>query len=159
MKGVSRLRPPPALVAIVFAVVIGGALVLVSGANPIQAYAAIVGGALAPDNLPNTLNWATPLVGMTLAAAIPLRGGMINLANLTDGLIPNPTDDLIAKPADDLIAHIRRREEEGLPPGGFGLLLAKGTVDELLYNEIGNEVLLIKYIDRAPSSQNDPLVH
>ena len=67
--------------------------------------------------------------------------------------------NLIAKPADDLIAHIRRREEEGLPAGGFGLLLAKGTVDELLYNEIGNEVLLIKYIDRAPSSQNDPLVH
>jgi hypothetical protein len=28
-----------------------------------------------------------------------------------------------------------------------------------LYNEIGNEVLLIKYIDRAPSSQNDSLVH
>ena len=52
---------------------------LVSGANPIQAYSAIVAGSLAPDNLPNTLNWATPLVGMTLAAAIPLRGGMINL--------------------------------------------------------------------------------
>ena len=36
-------------------------------------------GALAPENLPNTLSWATPLVGMTLAAAIPLRGGMVNL--------------------------------------------------------------------------------
>ena len=79
MSAVARLRPPPALVAIVFAVAVGGALVLASGANPIQAYAAIVVGALAPDNLPNTLNWATPLVGMTLAAAIPLRGGMINL--------------------------------------------------------------------------------
>jgi len=33
-------------------------------------------------------------------------------------------------------------------------------VDELLYNEIGNEVLLIKYIDRtAPTMQDDPLVH
>jgi hypothetical protein len=31
--------------------------------------------------------------------------------------------------------------------GGFGLLLASGTVDELIYNEIGNEVLLIKYVD------------
>ena len=29
--------------------------------------------------MPDTLNWATPLVGMTLAAAIPLRGGMVNL--------------------------------------------------------------------------------
>jgi anti-sigma regulatory factor (Ser/Thr protein kinase) len=85
--------------------------------------------------------------------------GTDRVANLTNDLISNLTTDLIPKPTDDLIAHIRRREEEGLPLGGFGLLLAKGTVDELLYNEIGNEVLLIKYIDRAPSSQNDPLMH
>lgn len=75
----ARFRPPPALIAIVFAVAVGGVLVLASGANPIQAYAAIVIGSLAPGNWPNTLNWATSLVGMTLAAAIPLRGGMINL--------------------------------------------------------------------------------
>jgi anti-sigma regulatory factor (Ser/Thr protein kinase) len=31
-------------------------------------------------------------------------------------------------------------------PGGYGLLLAAGTVDELIYSEIGNEVLLIKYV-------------
>jgi anti-sigma regulatory factor (Ser/Thr protein kinase) len=85
--------------------------------------------------------------------------GTDRIANPTDGLIANLADDLIAKPTDDLIAHIRRREEEGLPPGGFGLLLARGTVDELLYNEIGNEVLLIKYVDRTPPIQNDPLVH
>jgi general nucleoside transport system permease protein len=60
-------------------VLVGGALVLASGANPLVAYGEIVVGALRPDNLANTLNWATPLVGMTLAAAIPLRGGMINL--------------------------------------------------------------------------------
>ena len=83
--------------------------------------------------------------------------GTDRIANPAD-FIPNLTD-YIPNPTDDLIAHIRRREEEGLPVGGFGLLLARGTVDELLYNEIGNEVLLIKYIDRAPSSQNEPLVH
>lgn len=43
--------------------------------------------------------------------------------------------------------HIIKREEAGVRPGGFGLLLARGTVDELIYNEIGNEVLLIKYAD------------
>lgn len=48
----------------------------------------------------------------------------------------------------DPIAHITRREEEGLRPGGYGVLLAKGTVDELIYSELGNEVLLIKYTDR-----------
>jgi simple sugar transport system permease protein len=76
---VARLRPPPALAAIAFATLVGGLLILGSGDDPIEAYKQIVIGALAPGNLPNTLNWATPLVGMTLAAAIPLRGGMINL--------------------------------------------------------------------------------
>ena len=53
----------------------------------------------------------------------------------------------IANPADDPTAHIVQREAEGLRPGGYGLLLASGTVDELIYNEVGNEVLLIKYVD------------
>ena len=57
------------------------------------------------------------------------------------------THAAIANPADDPTAHIRQREAEGMRPGGYGLLLAAGTVDELIYNEIGNEVLLIKYVD------------
>ena len=93
--------------------------------------------------------------------------GTDRIVDAIDGVIPNLAEgDLISdltddhsNPTDNLIAHIRRREETGLPPGGFGLLLAKGTVDELLYNEIGNEVLLIKYIDRATPIQGDPLVH
>jgi anti-sigma regulatory factor (Ser/Thr protein kinase) len=59
------------------------------------------------------------------------------------------TNAAIANPADDPTAHIVQREAEGLRPGGYGLLLASGTVDELIYNEIGNEVLLIKYVDSA----------
>ena len=57
------------------------------------------------------------------------------------------THAAIANPAHDPAAHIAQREKEGMRPGGFGLLLARGTVDELLYSEIGNEVLLIKHID------------
>ena len=34
----------------------------------------------------------------------------------------------------------------GLRPGGFGLLLARKIVDEMMYSERGNEVLLIKHI-------------
>ena len=37
--------------------------------------------------------------------------------------------------------------------GGYGLLLASGTVDELIYNDIGNEVVLIKYTDRQPPAE------
>ena len=50
----------------------------------------------------------------------------------------------------NLIAHIPLREEEGMRAGGYGLLLAAGTVDELIYNETGNEVILIKYLDPIP---------
>jgi simple sugar transport system permease protein len=73
------LRPPPVVLAIVFSALAGGALVLVSGHDPLRAYAEIVRGSVFPESLPDTLNWATPLVGMTLVAAIPLRGGMLNL--------------------------------------------------------------------------------
>jgi CheY-like chemotaxis protein/anti-sigma regulatory factor (Ser/Thr protein kinase) len=44
----------------------------------------------------------------------------------------------------DPIAHIERRSEMGLRPGGFGMLLSKQVVDEMFYNEAGNQVLLIK---------------
>ena len=57
----------------------------------------------------------------------------------------------INNPADDLLSHVAAREAQGLRPGGFGLLLAKKLVDELIYSEQGNEVLLVKYID--PISQ------
>jgi anti-sigma regulatory factor (Ser/Thr protein kinase)/ActR/RegA family two-component response regulator len=60
------------------------------------------------------------------------------------------THAAIANPADDPAGHIEQREAEGMRPGGYGLLLASGTVDELIYSEVGNEVLLIKYVDRGP---------
>jgi ABC-type uncharacterized transport system permease subunit len=72
-------RVPPVVLAIGFAVVVGAVLVGVTGAGPLTAYRQIVVGALAPRNLPNTLNWAVPLTGMALAMALPLRGGMVNL--------------------------------------------------------------------------------
>jgi len=45
---------------------------------------------------------------------------------------------------DDPIGHLMVREALGLREGGFGILLARGLVDELQYNEAGNEVRLIK---------------
>jgi anti-sigma regulatory factor (Ser/Thr protein kinase) len=63
------------------------------------------------------------------------------------------THAAIANPNDDPAAHMSQREADGMRPGGYGLLLAGGTVDELIYNEIGNEVLLVKYMD--PTSPVD----
>jgi DNA-binding response OmpR family regulator len=50
-------------------------------------------------------------------------------------------------PQGDPMYHERVREEEGLRPGGFGILIAREMVDEMIYNERHNEVVLLKYLD------------
>ena len=45
------------------------------------------------------------------------------------------------------MAHDQVREDKGLRPGGFGLVLIRAIADELLYNEQRNEVVFVKYID------------
>ena len=52
----------------------------------------------------------------------------------------------IGNPAGQPLRHVEYRESHGMRPGGFGILLARKIVDEMLYNERGNEVLLIKYL-------------
>jgi DNA-binding response OmpR family regulator len=49
---------------------------------------------------------------------------------------------------DDPMSHLMVREELGIRDGGFGILMANGLVDELQYNECGNEVRLVKYIKK-----------
>ncbi len=53
----------------------------------------------------------------------------------------------IGGPPDDPIAHMQVREEKGIRPGGFGLLMVRESVDELLYNEKRNEVVFVKYLE------------
>lgn len=53
----------------------------------------------------------------------------------------------ISNPAGDPVGHARVRQQKGLRPGGFGILMVRALVDELIYNEARNEVLLIKYLD------------
>jgi anti-sigma regulatory factor (Ser/Thr protein kinase)/ActR/RegA family two-component response regulator len=48
-------------------------------------------------------------------------------------------------PSNDPLTHIPYRESLGMRPGGFGILIASQLVDELIYNETGNEVLLVKH--------------
>jgi DNA-binding response OmpR family regulator len=57
----------------------------------------------------------------------------------------------LANPPDQPFLHMEERENKGMRPGGFGILMSKKLVDDLIYNEKGNEVLLIKYLD--PSTQ------
>ena len=46
---------------------------------------------------------------------------------------------------EDPTRHIEIRESAGMRPGGYGILMARGIVDELIYSEVGNESLLIKH--------------
>ncbi|MBP7777827.1 MAG: response regulator [Acidobacteria bacterium] len=47
----------------------------------------------------------------------------------------------------DPLEHARVREGLGLRPGGLGLLISRALVDEVIYNEKRNEVVLVKYLD------------
>jgi DNA-binding response OmpR family regulator len=54
--------------------------------------------------------------------------------------------------ADDPFSHLDVRDKLGLRAGGFGLMICKGMVDELRYNDSGNEVTLIKrFSQRGPA--------
>jgi CheY-like chemotaxis protein len=52
----------------------------------------------------------------------------------------------VGQPADDPTAHVLVRDEMGIRPGGFGLMMTRAMADELIYNEKRNEVIFIKYI-------------
>src|SRR5579872_1587009 len=53
----------------------------------------------------------------------------------------------VSNPEDSPVEHAEIREKLGMRPGGFGIMMTRQLVDDLIYNEQGNEVLLIKYMD------------
>src|SRR5215467_12707091 len=55
----------------------------------------------------------------------------------------------VANPPDDPIRHLSYREARGMRPGGFGVLLTQALVDDLIYSQDGNEVILVKYIGKV----------
>ncbi|MBM4067385.1 MAG: response regulator [Planctomycetes bacterium] len=57
----------------------------------------------------------------------------------------NPANLPHAANPDDPVGHMMVREALGIREGGFGILMSRGLVDDLKYNESGNEVQLIKY--------------
>ncbi len=60
----------------------------------------------------------------------------------------------ISNPPDNPAEHILYRMEHGLRAGGFGILMVNKLVDELFYNEKGNEVLMIKFL-ASPEAQEE----
>src|SRR5271156_975392 len=60
--------------------------------------------------------------------------------------------------AGDPFSHLDVREKLGLRAGGFGLLICQGMVDEMRYNDLGNEVTLLKrFVSSRPLAEHqDP---
>lgn len=79
LKGFWREISVP-LVAIVLALLIGAIILLISGANPIEAYAALFRGAFgSPEAIQRTLEKSTPLIFSGLAVAFAFKGGLFNI--------------------------------------------------------------------------------
>ena len=52
----------------------------------------------------------------------------------------------IGQSTPDPLAYARVRQQKGIRPGGLGLMIVRSIADELLYNEVQNEVLFVKYL-------------
>lgn len=78
LKGMSELGK--SLAAIGIALVIGALFVLMSGESPIEAYGALLKGALgSPKSIANTISKSIPLAFTGLAVALGSRCGMLNI--------------------------------------------------------------------------------
>ena len=76
-----RLAPVTVpLYALLCAVVVGAVFMLLTGANPLTAYAALARGAFGGvDALANSLARATPFIGASLAVAFAFKAGLFNI--------------------------------------------------------------------------------
>jgi CheY-like chemotaxis protein/anti-sigma regulatory factor (Ser/Thr protein kinase) len=97
----------------------------------------------------NAVEWGGKLDPSRKVRISYLRGRRMVLYRIAD---PGPgfrIEELahaaIAHP-DSPTDHVLVREEKGLRPGGFGLLMVRESVDELIYNEKRNEVVFIRYL-------------
>ena len=62
----------------------------------------------------------------------------------------------IGQSSDDPVAHMHVREAKGIRPGGFGLLMVRNSVDDLIYNEKRNEVVFVKYLGEGAAPAAAP---
>jgi anti-sigma regulatory factor (Ser/Thr protein kinase) len=59
----------------------------------------------------------------------------------------------ISSPDGDPFRHLEYRAAAGMRAGGFGILMTKQLVDQIIYSELGNEVILIRYTDLPQDTQ------
>jgi len=99
----------------------------------------------------NAIEWGGKLDPRRRVRIAYLRGRRMVLYRIADPGSGFRLESLrhaaVANPPDKPYAHMQVRAEKGLRAGGFGLLMVRQMVDELIYNEARNEVLFVKYLD------------
>ena len=103
------------------------------------------------EMLLNAIEWGGQFDSTRKVRVSYLRAQRMLLYRIADPGAGFRIEDLkhaaVGNPPDDPIRHMQEREEKGLRPGGFGILVTKAKVDEVIYNEAHNEVVLVKYLD------------
>lgn len=103
------------------------------------------------EMLLNAIEWGGQLDPNRKVRIAYLRARRMVLYRIAD---PGPgfkfeelTHAAVAYAPEDRLQYVDARLEKGLRPGGFGILMAQAMVDELIYNEVHNEVIFVKYLD------------
>lgn len=103
--------------------------------------------------LTNAIEWGGRLDATQQVRIACLRTKRMRLYRIADpgegfdpGRLPHAA---VSNSPDDPLEHARVREGLGLRPGGLGLLMSRALVDEVIYNEKRNEVVLVKYLDEV----------
>jgi anti-sigma regulatory factor (Ser/Thr protein kinase) len=52
----------------------------------------------------------------------------------------------LSNPPGDPLQNVEYRFAHGMRPGGYGIVLVQQIVDDLIYNQRGNEVIAVKYL-------------
>ncbi len=141
-----------------------------SAAERIQGFMAHLDADLAPavresvgqvfhEMLVNAIEWGGQLDPNRKVRISYLRARRMVLYRIAD---PGPgfqfkelTHAAVTYAPDQILEHVAVRQQKGIRPGGFGILMARALVDELLYNEAQNEVVFVKYLDGNPTTDEN----
>jgi len=63
--------------------------------------------------------------------------------------------DAVEDPTIDPIGAMQRRQQEGKRAGGWGIASVRKLMDELMFSDRGNVVLMVKYLNRDKETEDD----
>ena len=89
---------------------------------------------------------------LTVRVAYEVTDRFVKFVITDEGPGFNPQRLPHAATDNDPVAHLSIRETLGLRDGGFGIMISRGMVDEVHYNQTGNQVTLVKRF--GPSGDN-----